>query len=123
MSEPLSDIELLSTSPPHEQSDVDMVANIRGSTPAQTELSRLTSLSLAETQQQVYVEVKALSSEQKAKYATDLAERLFMSDEEFPEEQMERVIGEYRNSSGLYYFVRMSSGIAFKVGAIHYCHL
>lgn len=101
--------------PLYDQSDLDMVADTRDSTPAQTELSRLTTLSLTDNKPQAYVEVMSLPPEEKAKYMTGLAERHITSDEEFPEDQMERIIGEYNTNSGVYYFVRMSSGTAFKV--------
>ena len=115
MSDDIPEVELLST---YEQSDVDMVADSsrRSSPSAQAELAGLTSLSLADKKKpRVYVEVTHLPPTEKEKYATDLAERPVNSDEEFPEEQIERVIGEYDSASGLYYFVRMSSGEAFKV--------
>ena len=118
MSDDTQEIMLLSTPPAHEPLDVDMTQEGRSSPSGQAateELSRLTSLSLTDKKIQPYVEVKILTPEEKAKYATDLAERLITSDEEFPEEHMERVIGEYSSGSELYYFVMMTSGIAFKV--------
>lgn len=121
MSSDVPDVELL-FSPPPEQSDVEMVPETGSPEPPRSpsaqasseHLSRLTSLSLADNPPSVYVEVATLPAEKKAKYAT-LAERPITSDEEFPEEAMERVLGEYKSSDGEFYFVRMSSGVAFKV--------
>lgn len=133
MSEGISDVEMLFSPPRNEQSDVEMLPEVASeehsrepSAQATTEeLSRLTSLSLTDNDRlpSVYVEVPSLPPAAKAKYATDLKERSITSDEEFPEESMERIVGEYEVDGELHYFVRMSSGMAFKVSGVVSCYV
>lgn len=85
------------------------------------DLSRLTSLSLTDKEKPpaVYVEVPSLPPQAKLKYATDLKERPITSDEEFPAEEMKSIVGEYEMDGDLHYFVKMTSGIAFKVTTVY----
>lgn len=132
MSEDVPDVEMLFSPPRNQQSDVEMIpeaaseqSSRKPSVEATTEeLSRLTSLSLTDSGQfsSVCVEVPSLPPGAKARYVTDLRERPITSDEEFPEENMDRIIGEYEIEDELHYFVKMSSGIAFKVKDTPSCH-
>ena len=131
MSDDTLDVDMLVSLPPDQPSDddVEMIPSRAGSEgptrEASTEgtaadLSRLTSLSLTDKGKSstVYVEVPSLSSEARLKYAADLKEQPITSDEEFPAENMESIVGEYEMDGDLHYFVKMTSGVAFKVGSI-----
>lgn len=125
MSDDTPDVDMLFSPPRSQPSDVEMIpeADSEGptrepSTQATTaELSRLISLSLTDKEKlpSVYVEIPRLPPKAKTQYATDLKEQPITSDEEFPAENMERIIGDYEIGGELYYFVKMTSGMAFKV--------
>ena len=132
MSADVPDVEMLFSPPRNQQSDVEMIPEVASEQSSREpsagatseELSRLTSLSLTEKGKlpSVYVEVPTLPAEAKARYATDLKERSITSDEEFPEENMDCIVGEYEIKGELHYFVKMSSGMAFKVNSAASCH-
>lgn len=119
MSDDSSVVELLFVPPSDDLSDVEMIPETASRAPSEhtsAELSRLTSLSLADGKPRPYVEVSTLPPEVKAKYS-GLAELPVPSDDEFPE-GMECVLGEYVASNGLQYFVKMSNGTAYKVSRL-----
>lgn len=62
-----------------------------------------------------YIELPILSAVEKARYVTDLSERPITYEEAFPEQEMQGIIGEREVNSELYYFVKLSDGLAFRV--------
>lgn len=119
MQDGVQDINRLFTPPLHVPSDVEMVEGDEPvSLPPLTEsspaLSRHTSLAPPEKPPAPYVEVRLLTASERKQYES-LAERPITVEDAFPEEEMERIIGEYGAGAALNYYVRMSSGLAFKV--------
>jgi hypothetical protein len=65
-----------------------------------------------------YIEPPVLSSDEKSHYRT-LPEQFVASGVEFSAPDVDKVIGEYREGTHLYYFARFQDGIAHKVCDLH----
>lgn len=70
----------------------------------------------ASSEQPFYITIPHLSEEQKTLYQSNWSELKMPSDvDEFDDDEIDSVVGEYREGRQLYYFVKYSDGIAYKV--------
>lgn len=123
MSSSRSSVELLFTPPRLSDPDVlhsealELPPDSPSRRASSSVLTSLTPLSKSPqySERLLYVEVPTLSSEVKAQYATDLAERALSVAEFFPRSEMRSIIGEYQTDTQLFYFVKLSDDTAFRV--------
>lgn len=67
-----------------------------------------------QARQTFWVDPPVIDAEAKSKYKT-IPEEFIASGVEFDAPNVDQIIGEYRDESGLYYFARFQNGIAYKV--------
>lgn len=67
-----------------------------------------------QARQNFWIDPPVLDAEAKSKYKT-IPEEFIASGVEFDSPNVDQIIGEYSDESGLYYFARFQDGIAHKV--------
>jgi hypothetical protein len=85
-------------------------------TPLSSVLSDLPETPKARQSEIFYVQPPVLASAEKSQYKTMPAQ--FVASVEFDAPDVDKVIGEYREGTQLYYFARFQDGIAHKVNNI-----